>query len=765
MARMQERPGGPAGTGEQRALERAAASVRARVRSARADSTPPANPALVRGVLWGCVVVVLLGLPALALASIELPIVPGFTWAYVTVYALTGFMTVVLLAQASLEPWSWSLTLLVAAYVYSALATIPFLLSFPGAFTSDSTPLLGATPSAPWTFFLWQGGFLVLLLASTLLLRRDLGREDAGATPMPDASRSQMQPGVGAAVAIGGAAAVLLSVTALGAGSLLPDLLGTLAEEQETTAFRVLSGAVVALGLVVLVVAIALARRDGELRVWLVPVVLLTTIQVLQLPRSGRYHLGWYAPRLVGMLAATILLVVLLVEVRRQTQSLAEERALTTVQRRHTGFDPLTGLVNRENLLNQLDGVTGEVSLGVILLNVNGMSDINEAVGNRGGDEVLIGIRDRMLPALRPEDVLARYGGDVFAVVRRSPQDEDEVQRIAAALTEALARPFALGGMTLVVSATVGAVFCDDHGRAHRDVVRLADAALKTARRAGRGSTNVVHVGDGTEASTPRLAVELELRRALDEGRVYCDYQPVVVPSTRKVVAVEALARIRLANGGTLPPVLFIPVAAEVGLLDRLTEQVLAMACEQAEAWARAGTPLPVAINIAPSWVTSANVRLIEATLDERGLPASSLTLEITEDQAADLSVEELALLHELVRRGMGLAIDDFGTGYASLASFRDVPSTVLKIDRSFVNGMLRSQANFDLVSSMVELAHRFDKTVVAEGVETLDELAALAALTCDHVQGFLTGRPMPAEEIPLGLRAVVAPVEPTLTG
>jgi diguanylate cyclase (GGDEF)-like protein len=719
----------------------------------------------VRGVLWGCVVIVLLGLPALALASIELPIVPGFTWAYVTVYALTGLMTAVLLSQASLEPWSWSLTLLVAAYVYSALATIPFLLSFPGAFTSDSAPLLGSAPSAPWAFFLWQGGFLLMLLVSTLLRRRDLRREESEGAPRETARASRVGPGVGAAMAIGIAAAALLSITTLGAAGLLPDLLGTLAEEQETTAFRVLSWGVVVLGLVVLAAAIALARRDGELRVWLVPVVLLTTIQALQLPQSGRYHLGWYAPRLVGMLAATVLLVVLLVEVRRQTQSLAEERALTAVQRRHTGFDPLTGLVNRENLLGQLDGVTGEVSLGVVLLNINGMSDVNEAIGNRGGDEVLVGVRDRMLPAIRTDDVLARYGGDVFAVVRRSPQDEAEVQALANALTAALAEPFVLGGMQLVVSATVGAVFCDDHGRAHRDVVRLADAALKSARRSGRGATHLVHVGDGTEASTPRLAVELELRRALDEHRVFCDYQPVVVPSTRKVVAVEALARIRLADGGALPPVLFIPVAAEAGLLDRLTEQVLAMACDQAAAWAAAGTPLPVAINIAPTWVTAANVRLIESTLDERGLTASSLTLEITEDQAADLSVEELALLHELARRGMGLAIDDFGTGYASLASFRDVPSTVLKIDRSFVNGMLRSQANFDLVASMVELAHRFDKTVVAEGVETLDELAALAALRCDHVQGYLTGRPMPAEEIRLGLRAVVAPAEPTLTG
>lgn len=424
-------------------------------------------------------------------------------------------------------------------------------------------------------------------------------------------------------------------------------------------------------------------------------------------------------------------------------------RALDELQRRQSGFDALTGLPNRESLLDDLDAEIKEgESLTVVLVNLYGTADINEAIGMEAGDRVLVAVRDRLLEVIDSRDLLARYGGDVFAVVRRNAVSEREGRDVAEAMLAAAGTPIHLGGHSLFLAATVGSTYCDVAGRTGRDVVTAADAALKEARRAGRNALRHRRLAAGEEPSAPRLRTELAVRAALDQDGLYCLYQPVVVAATGELVGAEALARVRLADGSMLPPAQFVPLVTELGLMPRLTEQVLEIACRQMAEWAAAGAPLPVAVNILPTWVTPENELLLLDHLARHGVPARDLTLEFTEDEAANLTEQALAVLARLGQAGVRVAIDDFGTGYASMASFRDVPSSVLKIDRTFVTGMLRTQQNRDLVASMIDLGHRFGKEIIAEGVETEEQLAALVRMDCDYIQGYLTGRPMSADEI-----------------
>lgn len=421
-------------------------------------------------------------------------------------------------------------------------------------------------------------------------------------------------------------------------------------------------------------------------------------------------------------------------------------RSLDGLHRRQARLDPLTGLVTRDALLEDLDGTTGpDRPLGVVLVDVDGLADVNETLGRTAGDQVLLTVRDRLLAVSGPEDLRVRYSGGVFAVVRRRAQDDDVralVDRLRAALVEAVT----VGGRPVVVTASVGSVHCA-HERDERDVMAAADAALARARREGRGRhTHRVLGPDGDRRG--RLAVELALREALDAGRLECHFQPLLDATTGRVVGLEALARLREADGTLLPPAVFIPVAAEMRLLGHLTEQVLAESCRQVRRWREIEPRVRVGINVPPTWVTPEAEGVLVEALRGHGLDGDALTLEITEDEAADLSPEALAVLQRLADRGVTLAIDDFGTGYASLTSFRDVPSQIIKIDGSFVATMTHSPEHHDLVGSVVDLAHRFGKQVVGEGVETPAQLAALTALGCDVVQGYLTGRPVPAAEV-----------------
>ncbi len=287
------------------------------------DAPHSASRRLVIRVATGCAAILVVAALGVAFAGVRLPTVPGFSWAYATLYLVTGIVTAVLLMQAPPGSWSQSLSLLASGYLFSALMTVPFLLSFPGAFTPDPVPLVGGSQSAVWSFYLWHAGFLACVLASSILARTSRKRP----APASNAGSMRRPPSQVAAVLWGILPAAVLAALVLAASSVLPDLIGPGLTSQKTTTIHVVSWSVVALGLVTLGFALAEARNRSQLRVWLVPVVLLSTFEALQLPVSGRYLVGWYAPRILGMVATTVLLVALLVQAGRQARALSAAQA------------------------------------------------------------------------------------------------------------------------------------------------------------------------------------------------------------------------------------------------------------------------------------------------------------------------------------------------------------------------------------------------------------------------------------------------------
>jgi EAL domain-containing protein (putative c-di-GMP-specific phosphodiesterase class I) len=299
------------------------------------------------------------------------------------------------------------------------------------------------------------------------------------------------------------------------------------------------------------------------------------------------------------------------------------------------------------------------------------------------------------------------------------------------------------------MTASAGCAFTDERAARERDVLRAADSALRQAKHAGRNQLARNQVSSA-ERSTVRLDLEIGLHRALDEGRLIALFQPVVEVGTGRTVAVEALARMRDDDGTLLAPSVFLPLAEELGLMGRLTEIVLGQSLDAVATWRRAGHGVYVAVNVQPTWLTDLTAMYVRTQIAARGLEPDCLVLEITEDQTVDITGPTLDVLRELTDTGVRVAIDDFGTGYAGLSSFRSLPASIVKIDRVFIASMLGRREDLDLVHSIIDLAHRFGKRVVAEGVETQEEYEALRGMDCDLVQGWLTGRPVPFADVPL---------------
>ena len=327
------------------------------------DAPGGASPRMVTAMTVGCVVLGTIAVVTLSIPSDWMRPLPGFNWAYVTLYLVTGIVTAVLLMQATPHRWTWPTALLAAGYIYSGLSTVPFLLSFPGAFTADPVPLLGGSQSSVWTFYLWHCGFLVFVFASTVMAMR------TAATTSESTREAPTGPPRWIAVPVGVAPAVLVSLVVLGFPDVLPELLGIGLTNTKTGVFHVVSWSVVAFGVVTMVLAAHVARRGSQLRLWLVPVVLLTTLESVQLENTGRYQLGWYAPRFLGMIATAILLVVLLqrfhllvaqaerflIESRETAEEAARMEDEFLASMSHEFRTPLNGVIGMLSLLDHSD--------------------------------------------------------------------------------------------------------------------------------------------------------------------------------------------------------------------------------------------------------------------------------------------------------------------------------------------------------------------------------------------------------------------------
>jgi diguanylate cyclase (GGDEF)-like protein len=419
--------------------------------------------------------------------------------------------------------------------------------------------------------------------------------------------------------------------------------------------------------------------------------------------------------------------------------------------------DPLTGLPNRRvfqsaiEKLSRCDEAGGahpgdSADFAVLLLDLDQFKIVNDTLGHRIGDLLLIEVARRLMQALRPGDVLARLGGDEFAIVLPSIASRTALGAIAGTIVEMVAQPYEIDGHRIRSTVSIGIATGPDDGKNADDLLIAADLALYTVKGSGRATYRLYERAMHDEVKDRRQA-EMDLREALERGELHLEYQPIIDLRRKVVSGFEALTRWRHPTKGAVSPSVFIPMAEDCGLILPLGEWALRQACRQAAQWPGG---LKISVNISPIQFSMPNlVDIVVGILQETGLEARRLVLEITEGMFISDMQKTIAILHRLKELGIGVAMDDFGTGYSSLGSLRSFPFDKIKIDRAFISDLGENTENSVIVQAVIIIARALGMTAVAEGVETEAQQRLLTALGCDEVQGFLYSRAVPIEKVP----------------
>ena len=419
--------------------------------------------------------------------------------------------------------------------------------------------------------------------------------------------------------------------------------------------------------------------------------------------------------------------------------------------------DPLTELPNRLLFHDRVhQAILGATRTGtrvaVMVLDVDRFKEVNDALGPHMGDLLLYELGYRLTETLRQSDSVARLGGDEFAILL--PEIDDEANALAAAdkIREALSHPIAVRDQSLEVEASAGIALYPDHGLDPETLLQHADVAMYNAKSSQSGCE--LYAEARHEFSPSRLRLVQDLRRGIANGELELHYQPKIRLSDNRVVGVEALARWNHPDQGLIPPDSFIPLAEHTGLIRPLTLAVLEMAIDQCAAWRARGIELGMAVNLSERNLVDHELpHQIKRLLEQRGVPTTSLELELTEDTILSDPKRARDVLARLDAMGIWLAIDDFGTGYSSLAYLKRLPVTTLKVDRAFVTAMKEQEEDAAIVTSTIALGRNLGLRVVAEGVETESVMDELRRLGCDLVQGYHVSRPVPAAEFEQWLR------------
>jgi diguanylate cyclase (GGDEF)-like protein len=416
--------------------------------------------------------------------------------------------------------------------------------------------------------------------------------------------------------------------------------------------------------------------------------------------------------------------------------------------------DDLTALPNRAALHELIDAELQRPDrppVTVLFLDVDGFKDVNDSLGHEVGDDLLRQIARRLVARTRSEDTVGRLGGDEFIVLCRdcdTPGGVALAERFQAIFDE----PFHLDGRTARLTVSIGVATArggDSAGARPADLVRDADLAMFAAKRRGRSRTHVFS-GDLRDAVQQKVRVASELREAIDADQLVLHYQPILHLPSGRVQGVEALVRWQHPERGLLPPGDFIAVAEVYDLMAPLTRWVLSTATRQAAEWADRGQPLFVSVNVSAASLTAGTMPDdVAVALAASGLPPERLVVELTETTVAEDPESAAAQFAALRRSGVEVAIDDFGSGFSSLGQLVNIPAGLLKIDRSLVAGAADCRSkSAATIAAVVALAKAFGMRALAEGVETVEELALTAALGCTFAQGYYIARPMPAEDL-----------------
>ena len=426
----------------------------------------------------------------------------------------------------------------------------------------------------------------------------------------------------------------------------------------------------------------------------------------------------------------------------------AEERAQYLAN-----YDVLTGLPNRTLMHDRLTQAVAQARhtrerIAVVHVDVDRFKMINESLGHYAGDEILKAAAERLKRCKRETDTLARVGGDEFTILLRDAGRLGAVTGCASKVLSEIAEPFPGTSQDVFVSASIGISMFPEDAKSADELTKHADAAVHSAKTLGRNNYQFFTQALNAEVQE-RMVLETGLRLALKRNEMYLVYQPKIELPSRQVVGAEALLRWRHPKLGLIPPSRFIPVAEESGMVGEIGEWVLRTACQQIRQWQTQGLTPQIAVNVSARQFQQYDVaELVSAVVGESQISPESLELELTESAVMQDAEASIVTVEKLKKLGVGVAIDDFGTGYSSLSYLKRLPVDVLKVDQSFVRDISNDQNDAAIVRAVISLARSLGMEVTAEGVETEAQLAFLNAYGCRHAQGYLFGKPMPADEL-----------------
>jgi diguanylate cyclase (GGDEF)-like protein len=416
--------------------------------------------------------------------------------------------------------------------------------------------------------------------------------------------------------------------------------------------------------------------------------------------------------------------------------------------------DPLTGLPNRSLVLDRAEQILArarrlDVPLTALFMDVDGFKQINDRFGHQAGDEVLRKVGARLQAVLRDSDTVGRLGGDEFVMLVDTVGLDAGPELVAERILDVLRQPIELplpSQTTISVTASIG--IATGRPASAESLLQDADLALYKAKAVGKDGYALFESAMQTDAQD-RIHLEMDLADALQANQLFLAYQPMMDLKNERVVGVEALLRWRHPTRGVIPPDAFIPIAEDSGLIVPIGHWVLEQACFQAAGWHESGYPLDISINVSARQLERTEfVEEVRAALEDSGLDAATLTLEITETVLMRKPDATAHLLGELKQLGVRIAVDDFGTGYSSLAYLRQFPVDSLKIDRTFITGLTRSGEGHALTHTLIQLGKALGLQTLAEGVEQQSQVRHLQSEGCDLAQGFLFARPLTPDAV-----------------
>jgi diguanylate cyclase (GGDEF)-like protein len=416
--------------------------------------------------------------------------------------------------------------------------------------------------------------------------------------------------------------------------------------------------------------------------------------------------------------------------------------------------DALTGLPNRTLMLELLDHALQrshrtEMSTAVLFLDLDGFKTINDTYGHSVGDQLLVAVARRLSHLVRPCDTVARLHGDEFVILCEDLESPDQAGIIVTSLVAAMAAPFVLASVRIEITVSMGIAFADNRHHDAKQVLRDADTAMYEAKRRGGAQEQVFD--PRVSLSGGREGLQRDLHRAVSGGELHSVYQPIVTTAGGEITGFEALLRWDHPTRGLVPPMTFIPLAEQSSLIREIGEWVLRRACADHRRWQlrRPAPDIGIAVNISTQQLMAASFPdTVAAALEAENTAPKLLTLEVTESVFVRDSKRALIVLNDLKDLGVMIALDDFGTGYSSLSYLNQFPVDIVKIDRTFVANLGRDSVSAIIVTAVVQLAHALQLTVIAEGIETIEQHRAVTALGCDSSQGFYFAEPMTAPRV-----------------